>query len=320
MTLILSEITSRWALQVSDRLTTQVAATGARPYDARANKTVILEAANSIAALSFTGLAYLERAPTDSWIAAKLNGEQYPFDPTTHEIAARTAIRRTTWPQVGQALAGLAKALTDLRATHQPLREMPVAVAAAGWLWYRRSRWPRSFLAFIAPSNDGVYRVHWSPRQHGAFFLQMTLPPGYLSQAEQNELGQRLSALELPDAENELLATVRRVAARTETVGADCMTIRIAHPFEAERTVSARFARNDDPAQNPARNPETPAHVAYSPWVVGRHHLLAPMLLTGVATTWQLGPYSLRLEGPPTPAPLPYGIAGFGPQERRRWP
>ena len=320
MTLILSEITTNWALQVSDRLTTTVGGGQARPYDVRANKSVILEAANGIAAMSFTGLAYLERAPTDSWLAAKLNGEQYPFDPRTHDSGVRAGIRRASWPQMGPALMGVAAALTALASNDGRLREMPVAIAITGWLWYRRRRWPRAFLAFVTPSNDGVYRVHWSPRQYGAFFHQMTLPPGYLSAHEQSALGQRLGALGLVEAENELIGTVRQVAARTRTVGADCMAIRISHPFEQERIVSARYAPNDDPGQNLARNPETPAFVAYSPWVVGRHHLLAPMRMIGAATMWQLGPYSLRLEGPPTPAMPPRGIAGFEAQQRRPAP
>ena len=318
MTLILSEITSRWALQVSDRLLTISRKSGVQAFDRLSNKTIILHARDGVAALSYTGRAYLHGVPTDTWIAQQLNGNEFPFDPKTDKFFSRTAIRRTRWPRLSFALHRLAESFNEVAKTHGiGLNQLPVSIAVAGWLWYRRKR-PRPFIALINPDNDGRYRVSWSLRRYGYYFLWMPLPAGYLTVEDHQHLDSRLGSLDLPQASEVLSGTIQKIAARTETVGADCMAVSISHPWSNERTIASRFMRNVDAV--PRQPVTTPSFVAYSPWVIGPTQCIAPAQLIGCSLSMQVGIYTISFEGfTPSADPNMLPFITFGPQDRKEF-
>lgn len=216
VTLIHSEVTSDWALQVSDRLLTVSGGGQVRDFDARANKTIVFHAADGIATLSYTGLGFLERAPTDAWIAHKLNGEEHPFDPGRVDFTVRFGIRRSNWPLLGFALRQLATRLSNAAKTDRKLRSLPISIAVAGWQWYRRKP-PKPFLALIGQAEPGKYVAKWAPRQHRRYFLHLTAPKGYIPSHEAEAIDQRLSQTDLTEATSVLVSSIRRVAARTKT-------------------------------------------------------------------------------------------------------
>lgn len=314
MTLILSEITTAWALQVSDRLLTVSDRGAVSAFDRLSNKSVIFHACNGIASLSYTGLAYIQGMPTDAWIAQRLNGAEFPIDPSTDQFMFRAAIRRTTWPQLGLALGQLAEAFSSIAA-----QITPIQIAVSGWLWYRRKRKrPRPFIARIGQDKSGRYRLSFSPRCHGYYFQQMPLPTGYLTSDERGRLDGRLSSLQLAEAEQELTRTIRMVAARTETVGADCMSISIQHPWCAHPDITARFIPNN--AEVPSQPITTPSFAAYSPWVIGPHQCIAPTCMMGGSMSFQVGIYSACFERPPLQdgtGSIPFFTAGR--QERKQF-
>jgi len=318
MTLIHSEITSRWALQVSDRLLTVASSSGAQPFDSRSNKTVVLHARDAIVTLSYTGLAYLQDTPTDAWIAHKLNGTQFPFNPKAVDFTMRLGMRRSEWPALGCALSQLAAALTQAASLpRSDLRRSSITVAVAGWLWYRRKR-PRAVLATVGKVGSDEFGVKWAPRRHGKYFLHLIAPNGYLSDFERQEVHARLAGADLEDATAIFASSIRRVAARTDTVGADCMSVSISHPWMDERTINARFLPNlGEVAEKPRTSPR---FAAYSPWVVGPHQCLAPMLLVGAGGQFNVGQYRLVLSGPQPEYRPPHPIGAlFAPQPRKRF-
>jgi len=310
MTLILSEITTAWALQVSDRLLTISDRGVVSAFDRLSNKSVIFHARDGVAALSYTGLAYIRDISTDAWIAQQLNGTEFSIDPSTDQFMSRTAIRRTTWPQLGLSLGQLAEAFNSIAA-----QITPIQIAVSGWLWYRRKR-PRPFIALIRQDKSGRYRLFFSPRRHGYYFQQMPLPAGYLKSDERARLDVRLSSLQLAEAEQELTRTIRMVAARTETVGADCMAISIQHPWCMHRVITARFIPNN--AEVPSQPITTPSFAAYSPWVIGPNQCIAPTCMMGGSISLQVGIYSTSFERSPLQdgtGTIPFFTAGR--QERK---
>lgn len=308
MTLIHTEITSRWALQVSDRLLTVTSAGQTETFDPRSNKTVVFHATDGAVTLSYTGLAFLDGAPTDAWIVSKLNGAQHSFDPRNVEFSIRFGIKRATWPKLGLALRRLADELTELASRNPHLRSMPVTVAAGGWLWYRR-KFPRPFIAVIGEVARGRYAVSWAPRQYGQCYQHLITPTGYVSAFERSEIDRQLAGIAYPrDAALVLASSIRRVGARTATVGADCMVVFIDHPWVAERKIRAEFSLNDGEA--PSQSRTTPRFVAYSPWVIGPHECFPPALMIGGASmTARVGIYNFERRGPDMQQAPPSGIA-----------
>ncbi len=318
MTLIHTEITSRWALQVSDRLLTEASANHVINFDTCSNKTVVFYATDGIATLSYTGLALLEHSPTDSWIASKLNGTQHPFNPREIDFTIRFGIKRTTWPKLGLALIQLANELNTLATPRNScLRAMPVTIAVAGWLWYRRKQ-SRPFIALIGKSNGGRYVVDWAPRQYGQYFLHLIAPRHYVPSNEQSEINDRLATIALPEEATTVLASsIRRVAARTKTVGADCMAVSISHPNVSNPKIRTEFLLNDGEVPSQART--SPRFVAYSPWVVGPHECFPPArMVGGGAIALRVGIYDFERIGPSRLHPPPAGISLLLDVQKRR--
>jgi hypothetical protein len=102
MTLILTFASPFYVLQVSDRLVT----VSGKEFDAVANKNVIYLARDADATIGYTGRAFVDRVPTDQWIAEKLGGSR-----AEGERPRKPAIRFTVgpipkWPKLAQPYTG----------------------------------------------------------------------------------------------------------------------------------------------------------------------------------------------------------------------
>ena len=95
MTLILSRVTHDFAVQVADRL---LSYPGGSPFDKRSNKTVIFRARDAIVVAAYTGDGFVDRLPTDQWIATVLSDDP---DVAKSDYAFRIGGGRLgrTWPQ-----------------------------------------------------------------------------------------------------------------------------------------------------------------------------------------------------------------------------
>ena len=305
MTLILSLITEHSCVQVADRLVTTKNHSGVRPFDSKSNKTIVFHATDGIASLSYTGSAYVHDTPTDSWIAEKLNGTEHPFDVRSRPFFIRSGIRRTRWDTMGMALQNLAAEFSKMDSIRQSrIQSLPVTVAVCGWLWYRKKR-PRPFLAEIVRTKPGSYVVKWERRDYGYYLVQSTHPSGYLRQADFGKLEKsfREHRANINEITEILIGTIRSVAIREATVGADCMMVSISHPYSPERVVSTKFFRSG-PADQLISVKAASAFVAYSPWVVGPTQCMQPNVLIGGSTLeLDVGVFRLVLTGPSVAVP-----------------
>jgi hypothetical protein len=135
MTLILGIYTNWHAIQVSDRLV-RLATAPPLPYDTLANKTVVYFARRGVLSISFTGIAYIGRTPTDQWVAEKLSGIDLSSARGTafgHEIAppttsdkllntcgSRPAWRSPSWPRYPQSDVGVSRDRVAVGSSAQP--------------------------------------------------------------------------------------------------------------------------------------------------------------------------------------------------------
>ena len=71
MTLIVTAATHNGVLMASDRMVS----VGLTPFDAAANKALLLVAPTMVAAIGYTGIAYIDGVPTDQWLAEVLVGK-----------------------------------------------------------------------------------------------------------------------------------------------------------------------------------------------------------------------------------------------------
>ena len=70
MTLIVTVATPCFVMQAGDRLLTrEIAEEDYEIYDANSNKNVIYEASDGLLTISYAGIAFINRQPTDEWLA-----------------------------------------------------------------------------------------------------------------------------------------------------------------------------------------------------------------------------------------------------------
>lgn len=320
MTLIVSQACNRFVLQVSDRLVTSLGGGRSRPHDAASNKTVLFQARDGIASLSYTGLSYIGDQPTDSWIAELLIGHRMKQMDVNTPFTMLLGKREGPWHFMGPALQKIATELTA--AAHEresALLRYPVIVVVAGWLWYRRNRkHPRPFFAGIQQAADGRYTIQYGPRLFGNHFFAMPVPSSYLRPEEKQPFLERLKPLDPELSLSALVGTVRMVAARTDTVGPDCMSVLISHPFAADRLVSIKYIPRDPYTFVKRGSEVSRAAVAFSPWLVGRSAVVAPsFMIGGGPACYRLGPYAVTVASPPADAPRPVGIAMLNSSQKR---
>jgi hypothetical protein len=230
VTLILTHIRNpKWAVQVADRLVS----VSAVPYDRESNKSLVLLTDFAVAAIGYTGLSYIDGAPTDEWVAQLLWGERIQRGPTGAPAMSTFGWRKI--PTVGPALQALAAELNAASQRCQSMRDYPVTLVVTGWLAYRRKP-PRPFFCLVSPvaeTKPTNYAVHWmAPRHFGNRHFIGICPNGYVTEQERKRLFIQLWNAESPNRAEELLVEqVRSVAARHPgTVGPDCMSISVSAP------------------------------------------------------------------------------------------
>lgn len=76
VTLILSSISPKFALQVSDRLVVSKYLGKIKDHNRLANKTIVLRTFDAIVCIGFAGLAYLDGIPTDQWLVERILGDE----------------------------------------------------------------------------------------------------------------------------------------------------------------------------------------------------------------------------------------------------
>ena len=297
MTLILSEASWRFAIQVGDRLVTR-ATTRFNPI---ANKNVLYLAPDALVSFGYTGPAYLEGVPTDQWLVEKLTGVSYP---RRDRLGALRLGPLPSWRPLGITLQSLCGQLDTTLAQDRGTQDMFFELVGTGWQWERRRR-PRPILFGIVRRPRAPTTELWRAARHVG-------PNEFVFGATPDTNADLLNSRDLPDglkrirtideAEQLFVGGIRQVADQSCYVGRACMSVVLPPP--QYRRVRIRYLALEF-TEGTVRSSHQPTAepsigIAFSPWVVGPGTIWAPSILSG---SWnlQLGDFDVRLEAPEPP-------------------
>jgi hypothetical protein len=271
MTLIVSVATWHHIVQVSDRRTTLLGQPVS--HDERANKTLVVHALDALAAISYTGPAYVGNTPTDDWMA-DLICNAATID-RGHRIGPHPGVR-----DIGQIVKRLDDKIAGLLTQHKA--SGGISFTTAGIRWHRRRK--RFPLPFVWSRNDhGVGRHR--PRRDTPGFVVTGMPYGWLLGEDAQRLVETVrAAIGDPDAlEQAVVGAIRRVADREPQVGHDCMSVVISRAIDSGSPMQTRvrfFAQ----AQHTATHDSGDIPINYAPWIIAAHESCSPSFLLGPHT------------------------------------
>ena len=134
MTLILSLATPQYVLQVTDRLLTRKVKNNISKFDQVSNKNIIYKARDAIVTFGYTGVAYIDNKPTDTWIVEKLRGKIFSKDCREIYLGFESSDQNL---DIGQSIRMLSEELT-VALKKSPIKQF--TLVAVGWQWYRRKK------------------------------------------------------------------------------------------------------------------------------------------------------------------------------------
>ncbi|NOT62026.1 MAG: hypothetical protein HOP19_17570 [Acidobacteria bacterium] len=312
MTLILSQASRCFALQVTDRLVTA----NGKPFDSISNKNLLYFAPDAVVSIGYTGAAYIDGTPTDWWLAEALTGIHYN---DRNKPPSMQTGRVPRWLRIGPAIEFLSKELAAAFARptmKRDARNMMFELVFTGWQWARRKRSRPIMIGVCKERSQPDLQVWRAPRHFGRQFYFSGTPENNLKTIDIDAMRGRLrsiGSIEFDKAETILVDTVRLVAESTRSgsksyVGKDCMSILMLPPEFAQvrvRYLSAKIAQLAIvPKSSPQDASVLPA--AFTPWVIGSDMVLSPSVISG-AFTASLNGFQVELEAP---EPIGSGFQG----------
>jgi hypothetical protein len=303
MSLILTAACPLFTMQVSDRListedqrpdrVTKQPVTR-RPYDTLSNKAIVFRACNAIVSMGYVGSAYLERMPTDEWLAERLWGDSFRVrTPDGRVPKCMRAVGSSR--DIGLAVRTLQAALESAAPNRHGL-----TLTIVGWQAAKKHARPVLIKLERRGNEKAVSRFH-SPRW---WEMNRTLCldeiGGYLTADDLQALGESLrdagkSKDILGTFERILAETVRRVSATNPGVGSDLMSVILPSPTRGLPCV--RFLPSSDHQIEVQSAGEL--HVlsaSYSPWLIGPAILHPPSIIVGSQTV-NLGGVEVTIHG-----------------------
>ena len=154
MTQILTPIGPQGVFQIADRLTSLRGS----PFDAEANKTVVFRARDALAVVSYAGPSFINRVPTDHWIAHVLQAKD-PRRIVGVDCGYVTGAALEKWLTIGECLQRLETELQSTRLTGL------IELCVAGVQWRRRRGWPHPFAIVLHGTHRNIMRK-WFARRH----------------------------------------------------------------------------------------------------------------------------------------------------------
>ena len=315
MTLIANLVSKHYVLQVADRLITR----NASPFDQFSNKNIIYIAPNGIVAIAYTGHAYIDEVTTDQWLVEKIIGQS--FDRNKNLGTLRIG-RNPNWLHIGRTILLLKKEIDN---AHENIRKSLkddwlkslFEITIAGWQWNKRGR-VRPIIETIEKtynSNSSIIR-----RAHRAiffkkYFLYMA-PTSNISKQQRKSLNKQIAESANADiAEKLIVDTIREISKSNPLIGPNCLSIFIPPP--QTHYVRVRYLATEDLITTmTTATSEHELLTTFSPWVVGKSGVHAPSIIGNDGTSVNIGGFTVKIEGFPTPGP-----AGFvKSQERPKQP
>ena len=302
MTQIVSQLCRSFALQVEDRLVTQlVDGRAPKKFDVFANKNVIYWARDAIVSMGYTGPAYVKDLTTDDWIAATLTGLD-----VSEKFGLRTGLLPRWW-DIGQAIDLLYR---ELKASEIAAGKDYFELEIVGWQWKKGkrqltgSRQPVPFGCSIRKAYGKDFEVKRLPRhwywKMGAQFSASPEGGLSLSVAELQQLAERMHSVPGAQYEQAIVDAIRSVAARNPYVGPNCMSILIAPPHIRALVRVTFFPQENQTARLVSAEFVSPEYLAaYSPWIIGNGLVQKPSVFIGNGWEFHMGPFTVVLCGFP---------------------
>lgn len=316
MTLALSMITTRFVMQVTDRLVT----VDGQPYDQESNKNIIYVAKNAVVTIGYSGLAYLGSITTDEWIVRTLLGE----DPACQNEETRRALRlrgngRKTI-DIGCAIYRvLKKSQEALEKETVPEKSKSLQIIFAGWQGRRRGGRivcrPITYVVCIEQNKGRIKSStttlerywHYNDVVKSKQGIQNPFHVFQVPFATTKNLIQKLApAAHNPNKSRQILIDeIQSRAANEPTIGKDCMCIYI--PIASQQIVEATYIAKDIKPE--ITSMDEMYSVAFSPWIIGPQILSPPMIIMGPMTQIiesNIGKFEVCVQAP-TQQPKPIG-------------
>jgi hypothetical protein len=311
MTLIVSCLYSEsFVAQITDRrVTTQ----SGKPFDELSNKTLIYWAKDAIVSMAYTGPAYIEDWPTDAWIAWKLWGKSLDrFNNTGGGNIIRVPPHQY---HIGQAIRLLE---SELKASEIARTKSAFELHIVGWKWKlgksslkgKKRPIPVQWMMVQKPDNE-IKTQYIAHKRHPLLALHAA-PDRNITIDNLEGISERIRR-SLADSrgapwedrsrkiEDEVVKSIRDVAAANPFIGQDCMSVLIApphrQPFVRVRFFTESVYRARDLGVKSA--PEQ-YEASFSPWIIGPSSAMAPQLILAEWSVINLGPFKVRLEGKKT--------------------
>jgi len=298
MTQVFSVVTRNHVLHVSDRLISrQRDGASAVAFDRNSNKAVIFCARDAHVVVAFTGRAFLDHIPTDTFVAQSLAGANLTSRGAFFGIGARA-----NWLDIGRSVERLRH---DLTAAFRRLpvreREANFQVSILGWRQrYRRNRrimpvvW---HLERSTPDTDSEFQVQRHLRWWGwdRGYALSIIPE--VSQEMEHWIRHHLRERggESPAALKQVLieAMCKCASTRADTVGRSCIQIVLTPTTKPQARI--RYIADVCAPEQRASGTE-----AYSPWIVAPPMAYAPAVMRGSTEGggWSSPNYTWIYEGP----------------------
>lgn len=284
MTQILGAIAWRHAFHVGDRLVTQKRKGSYEPFDSRANKSIVFRAKNAIVAIGYSGLAFIDGYPTDTWIISTLLGRP----PEEYASITSLADDSFSWKGINESVRRLKIGYEEAykRLSSAERKAGPQFFNIVGWMYDKRRGRNRPFFCEMRSNPANPARLDASYGKHSwawdRKFMLQTTPDIPRTHVEWTRKKLATQGNKSPDEfERILIAAIRRIAKERQTVGSTCMCIQI-RPF-AETQVVVRYAnpRTEDKILPPSSGKRTVPIEAYSPYVVAPPTIWAPSHIHG---------------------------------------
>jgi hypothetical protein len=146
VTIILSLVTGEYAVQVSDRLLTRKWTTPRvryEPWDEAANKSVIVLGRDGLFSLGYSGPGHIADAPTDSWIAEVVAGEELGADQIRPDFGAMQISQGTSPDRVlATRFPELARRIDEAGRAGQLTQPLSIGFVGIRWKDLNKLAWP----------------------------------------------------------------------------------------------------------------------------------------------------------------------------------
>lgn len=301
MTLVLSAATPGFVVQASDRLLTKTVGDQHAPHDEMANKSILYRARDGIAAISYSGVAYVEKQPTDEWIAERLWGAPFVREPNGRDPPTIGFGKRRNDHSVDQAVATLKKAFDSL--PQRLIDQGGISVDLTGW---RLDPPVRPFLIEIErlrlAATSSVSGIARSPSSKNLWLGGIGAGVNFDSINTAFDRFRPSNVLTIENTEQTFVEQIRHASRANDTVGPNVLAILM--PVPPSGPVIVRF-HPTQPHQVRVTGGagSIDFDVAHTPWILGLSFYFAPS-----ATVENSG---INLDGVPVHLEAPPGRGGL---------